>query len=79
MNSFDDDRGCEIVAGYVVLFMFTTPLVLTLVFVVLKLLEVITWSWFWVFSPITIPSLIVLFVLVITSARSVFSTDTDIH
>lgn len=28
--------------------------ILTIVFVVLKLCEVITWSWWWVFSPIWI-------------------------
>ena len=29
-------------------------IILTIVFVVLKLCEVITWSWWWVFSPIWI-------------------------
>lgn len=28
--------------------------VLTIIFVVLKLVDVITWSWWWVFSPILI-------------------------
>lgn len=32
--------------------------VLTLVFVVLKLTELIDWSWVWVLSPILIPSLL---------------------
>ena len=32
--------------------------VLTLVFVVLKLTELIDWSWVWVLSPIWIPSLL---------------------
>jgi len=31
---------------------------LTIVFIVLKLLEVITWSWFWVLSPTIIPLII---------------------
>lgn len=35
--------------------------VLTIVFIVLKLCNVITWSWFWVLSPTIIP-LIILFV-----------------
>jgi len=29
-------------------------IILTIVFLVLKLCEVITWSWWWVFSPIWI-------------------------
>lgn len=33
---------------------------LTLIFVVLKLCDVITWDWFWVLSPTIIPILIVL-------------------
>ena len=32
--------------------------VLTIVFVVLKLTELIDWSWVWVLSPIWIPSLL---------------------
>lgn len=32
--------------------------VLTLIFVVLKLTELIDWSWVWVLSPIWIPSLL---------------------
>lgn len=35
--------------------------VLTIVFIVLKLVGVINWSWMWVLSPIWIP--IILFVL----------------
>lgn len=30
------------------------PVLLTLIFMILKLCNVITWSWFWVFSPIII-------------------------
>lgn len=33
--------------------------VLTIVFIVLKLLEVIKWSWIWVLSPIWISAVIV--------------------
>jgi hypothetical protein len=36
---------------------------LTIVFIVLKLLKVINWSWFWVLSP-TIISIVVCIVLV---------------
>jgi hypothetical protein len=39
--------------------------VLTIVFVVLRLCEVITWSWVWVFSPLWISwSITILFVIV---------------
>ena len=33
---------------------------LTIAFIVLKLCNVITWSWFWVLSPIIIPLIIIL-------------------
>jgi hypothetical protein len=38
--------------------------VLTIVFVVLRLCEVITWSWVWVFSPLWISWSIVIILLV---------------
>lgn len=41
---------------------------LTLVFIVLKLVGVINWSWLWVLSPIWIPTLllcIIMFVLIV--------------
>lgn len=34
--------------------------ILTLIFITLKLLGVINWSWFWVLSPILIPLILVL-------------------
>lgn len=34
--------------------------VLAIVFIVLKLLGIITWSWWWVLAPIWIPVIIVL-------------------
>jgi len=37
--------------------------ILTLIFIVLKLLEVITWSWIWVLSPLWIPGAITILVL----------------
>ena len=37
---------------------------LTLLFIALKLMKVITWSWVWVLSPIWITTLIVVLVLV---------------
>lgn len=30
------------------------PVLLAIIFIILKLCNVITWSWFWVFSPIII-------------------------
>lgn len=30
------------------------PVLLSIIFMILKLCNVITWSWFWVFSPIII-------------------------
>ena len=38
--------------------------VLTIAFIVLKLLGVINWSWLWVLSPIWIPALVAILVLV---------------
>ena len=39
--------------------------VLTVAFIVLKLLGVINWSWLWVLSPIWITAVIVLSILII--------------
>lgn len=38
---------------------------LTIVFVVLKLLNVISWSWWWVLSPIWIPVVLILVILIV--------------
>lgn len=37
--------------------------VLALIFITLKLLEVITWSWWWVLAPIWIPSAIAIVII----------------
>lgn len=42
-------------------------IILTLIFVVLKLCEVITWSWWWVFSPIWISYGIAIIVMIIVA------------
>jgi len=34
---------------------------LTILFIALKLLDKISWSWFWVFSPILIPLILIAF------------------
>jgi hypothetical protein len=39
------------------------PWLVTLVFVVLKLVGEISWSWWWVFSPIWVPLLLLLTIL----------------
>lgn len=39
--------------------------VLAIVFIVLKLLKVITWSWLWVLSPIWIPCAIMLICIIV--------------
>ena len=41
--------------------------VLTVVFIVLKLVKVITWSWWWVLAPTLIPLGIILVVLFIVA------------
>ena len=39
---------------------------LTIVFIVLKLLKVINWSWLWVLAPIWIPIIIIIMIVIIT-------------
>lgn len=39
------------------------PTLLAVAFVVLKLCNVITWSWWWIFAPLWIPVVIVTLVL----------------
>ena len=36
------------------------PVLLTIIFVVLKLCKVIAWSWWWVFSPLWITAILVI-------------------
>lgn len=45
---------------------------LTVIFIILKLCKVITWSWWWVLSPLWIPPAITLTTLLIASVLSVF-------
>ncbi len=44
--------------------------ILGLIFIVLKLLDVITWSWLWVLSPFWIPFVIVSVILSIIFGKS---------
>jgi len=46
---------------------------LTLVFIVLKLIGVINWSWWWVLAPLWIPFGIVLVIVVIISIIVLFT------
>ena len=41
--------------------------VLAIVFIVLKLLKVITWSWLWVLAPIWIPAAVVILIFIIAA------------
>lgn len=45
---------------------------LTILFIALKLTKVITWSWWWVLSPIWIPFAIVLFMILLIFIVSAF-------
>jgi len=38
---------------------------LTILFIALKLLKIINWSWAWVLAPLWIPSIIVIIILII--------------
>ena len=38
---------------------------LTILFIALKLLKIINWSWVWVLAPLWIPTIIVIIVLII--------------
>lgn len=48
---------------------------LTIVFIVLKLTEVVAWSWFWVLSPLIIgvPALLLFVVLMVVAAALIES------
>lgn len=39
--------------------------VLTLIFITLKLLGVITWSWWWVLAPLWIPTIIAIIIFLV--------------
>jgi hypothetical protein len=42
---------------------------LTIVFIVLKLLKVISWSWLWVLSPLWIATLLIIILIIIHSLK----------
>ena len=43
---------------------FTPSILLTILFVILKINEIINWNWIWVFSPLWIFSILVLIILI---------------
>jgi hypothetical protein len=45
---------------------------LTIVFIVLKLIGTITWSWWWVLSPIWITTLVVIGIILIVATLAYF-------
>lgn len=44
------------------------PGILLIIFITLKLCKVITWSWWWVLSPLWLPFVAVILVLIVLSA-----------
>ena len=48
---------------------------LTIAFIVLKLCNIINWSWLWVLSPIWIPWSLVIFVCIIICFSLIFRKD----
>lgn len=61
------------------------PFILTLVFLILKLMGVISWSWLWIFFPILLPSTLyfcsffLLFLFLITLSIVVGSVRRDLR
>ena len=49
------------------------PTLLTIIFLVLKLCNVITWSWWWVFAPLWIPACLVIVGLVLLCVIAIAS------
>lgn len=43
-----------------------------IVFIILKLTNLINWSWFWVLSPIWIPVALVIFIILLISVINIF-------
>ena len=57
------------------------PMVLFLIFLVLKLCDVIAWSWWWVSSPLWIPVALLIVILILAAIwagiYSMFGTPTS--
>ena len=51
------------------------PGILTIIFVLLKAFSYITWSWWWVLSPIWISATIVIIILIIAVIIAALTTD----
>ena len=48
---------------------------LTGLFVILKVLNLIDWSWAWVFAPLWMPTILVIFILIIFLAVSIWANN----
>lgn len=46
--------------------------VLSLIFITLKLVNVITWSWLWVLAPIWLPIVVVLLLIICALIATIF-------
>lgn len=49
----------------------SVPIILAIIFMLLKLWGVITWSWFWVLSPLFIPVLLCIGIVVLTAVLTI--------
>lgn len=52
---------------------------LTIVFIVLKLTNYIDWSWWWVLSPVWVPIILVVLILLIVYLTGFLLSKTDKH
>ena len=48
--------------------------ILAIVFIVLKLTGVITWSWLWVLAPLWIPAVVLIAICIVVFIRSFFES-----
>lgn len=53
--------------------------ILVIIFIVLKLIGLITWSWIWVFSPWWISALLAILIVIFTSIGEWLNADDNIY
>lgn len=46
-------------------FNFTYPIILTIIFVILKVFKIINWAWYWIISPIWIMWILIMITFII--------------
>lgn len=46
-------------------FDFLLPLVLTIIFIILKKMNIISWAWYWILSPLWIMGIIILIIFIV--------------